>query len=336
MKTGSLYVDGYDVYKQFGMYVVEGGWNELVAMPPLKSVTSNDWQEEDGIEADLSAPVLNTREVSIKFAITGLYSSLFDFLDILSDGAYHTFICNEIGRSYKLRLVQQPNLKAIKLLGQATLKFADDFPLDGYTYKAPNSSVMYASDYTFDGLPFTSYGVRLLKGSYDEIVKSSAVKTNLLRNIAAQAGVEYDAKQVTYKSKDVKLYCLMRADDLDELWRNYDAFLYDLIRPNERTLWVDDLERDFLFHYKSCQVTKFCPTDRIWLQFTLTVTFTQDFRIGEEDIVLASEDGIVVFTEDNTYAIELRPDKYLIPSVRLVNDRMTLRFTGSGGIRFNN
>lgn len=330
-------MDGYDVYKQFGMYVVEGGYNELVAMPPLKTVTSNDWQEEDGIEADLSAPVLNTREVSIKFAIVGLYSSLFDFLDILSDGAYHTFSCSEIGRTYRLRLTQQPNLKAIKLLGTATLKFSDDFPLDGYTYQAPYSrSVIYSGEYTFDGLPFTSYGVRLLKGSYDEIVRSAAVKLNLLRNIGTQTGATYDAKQVTYKSKDVKLSCLMRADDLDELWRNYDAFLYDLIRPNEHTLWVDELEREFLFHYKSCQVTKFCPTDRIWLAFTLTVTFTQDFRIGEEDIVLASEDGIVVFTEDNTYAIELRPDKYLIPSVRLVNDRLTLRFTSSGGIRFNN
>ncbi|MCC8036700.1 MAG: hypothetical protein LIP02_00965 [Bacteroidales bacterium] len=77
MKTGSLYVDGYDVYKQFGMYVVSGGWNELVAYPPLKTVNYNDWQEEDGIEADLSAPVLNTREVSIKFAISGdTYKSL--------------------------------------------------------------------------------------------------------------------------------------------------------------------------------------------------------------------------------------------------------------------
>ena len=35
MKTGSLYVDGFDVYGLFGLYVVAGGWNELVAMPPL-------------------------------------------------------------------------------------------------------------------------------------------------------------------------------------------------------------------------------------------------------------------------------------------------------------
>lgn len=279
MKTGSLYVDGYDVYRQFGMYVVDGGWNELVAFPPLKTVKHNDWQEEDGIEADLSEPVLNTREVSIKFVVTGLYGSMFDFLDVLSDGAYHTFSCEEIGRVYRLRLTQQPNLRTIKLLGHITLKFADDFPLDGYTYKAPVSQLILSQDYLLDNIPFANYGVRVLKGSYDEIVKSAAVKQNLLRNINTKAGAIYDAKNVTYKSKDVKLHCLIRANDLDELWRNYDAFLYDLIRPNERLLWVDELERDFNFIYKSCQVTKFCPSDRIWLEFTLTITFTQNFRI---------------------------------------------------------
>ena len=63
MMEGRLFIDGGDAYLQYGAYVVNGGWNELVAYPPLKPVESNDWQEEDGIEADLSAPVLDTREV---------------------------------------------------------------------------------------------------------------------------------------------------------------------------------------------------------------------------------------------------------------------------------
>ena len=67
----------------------------------------------------------------------------------------------------------------------------------------------------------------------------------------------------------------MRADTLDELWRNYDALLYDLTRPNERKLRVKDLGKEFSFCYKSCQVTEFYPTDKIWLQFALTVTFTK-------------------------------------------------------------
>lgn len=272
--TGRLYIDGKDIYAEYGVYVVQGGWNELIAYPPLKAVDNNDWQEEDGIEADLSAPVLDTREIQLKVAFTGLDNRFFSLISLLSDGAYHTFDCRHIKRTYRLRLVSQPNLSVAQALGAVTLKFADDFPLSGYTYKKPASNVAAYDDYTFDGVKFTDYGVRVLKGTLDEVKKTPTVKTNLFRNIGTQAGAEYDGKRVTYKSKDVKINCLMRADTLDELWRNYDALLYDLTRPNERKLWVKELNKNFPFYYKSCQVTEFYPTDKIWLQFALTVTFT--------------------------------------------------------------
>ena len=271
---GRLYIDGKDIYSEYGVYVVKGGWNELIAYPPLKSVESNDWQEMDGIEADLSSPMLDTREIQLKVAFTGLDSRFFALIRHLSDGAYHTFDCRHIERTYRLRLVAQPNLAVAHALGTTTLKLADDFPLHDYTYKKPASNMAAYNDYTFDGMKFTAYGVRVLKGTLDEVIKMPTVKTNLLRNISTQAGVLYDGKNVSYKSKDVKINCLMRADTLEELWRNYDALLYDLIRPNERKLWVDELGQEFIFYYKSCQVTEFYPTDKIWLQFILTVTFT--------------------------------------------------------------
>ena len=271
---GRLYIDGNDAYTEYGVYVVKGGWNELIAYPPLKSVDSNDWQELDGIEADLSAPVLNTREIQLKVAFAGGDNRFLALIRHLSDSAYHTFDCRYIKRTYRLRLVAQPNLTVAHVLGATTLKFADDFPLPDYTYKKPASNMAAYNDYTFDGVNFTSYGVRVLKGTLDEVKKTPTVKTNLLRNINTEAGALYDGKNVTYKSKDVKINCLMRADTLDELWRNYDALLYDLIRPNERRLRVKELNKEFPFYYKSCQVTEFYPTDKIWLQFALTVTFT--------------------------------------------------------------
>ena len=271
---GRLYIDGKDAYTEYGVYVVQGGWNELVAYPPLKAVDGNDWQEEDGIEVDLSAPVLNTREVSLKIAFSDFGDRFFAFISILSDNAYHTFDCRHIKRTYRLRLVSQPNLTVAQAIGTATLKFADDFPLPGYTYKRPASNVAAYDDYTFDGMKFTDYGVRVLKGTLDEVMKTPTVKTNLLRNISTQAGALYDGKNVSYKSKDVKIQCLMRANTLDELWRNYDALLYDLIRPEERVLKVKKIDKEFPFYYKSCQITDFYPTGKIWLQFTLTVTFT--------------------------------------------------------------
>ena len=309
MITGRLYIDGDDAYKKYGVYVLKGGWNDLVAFPPLKTVPSNDWQEEDGIEADLSNPVLNTKEVQLKVAFSGAYSRFASLIDHLSDGAYHTFECVYIGRVYRLRLVSQPNMAIAQTLETATLKFANDFPLDGYSYKAPDSSVIPSEDYKFDGLEFTDYGVRVMKGTLAEVKKMPTVKTNLLRNLSHLSGAIYDGGQVTFKTKDVKIFCLMRAESIDELWRNWDALLFDLIRPGEHLLWVDALEQEFPFHYKSCQVTEFYPDGRIWLNFTLTVTFTKSLRLKA--------------TQEKT------------TTVRFVNSRSMLRLTGNGSFRFN-
>ena len=68
---GRLYIDGKDAYSEYGVFVTEGGYNGVVAYPPLKSVKSNDWQEMDGIEVDLSAPKLDTRQFPMDFAFSG-------------------------------------------------------------------------------------------------------------------------------------------------------------------------------------------------------------------------------------------------------------------------
>lgn len=336
MMSGRLYIDGNDAYKQYGIYVVDGGWNSLVSYPPLKDIETNDWQEEDGVEADLSEPVLNTREISITFAISSLFNRYYEFIALLSDGAYHVFDCAVIGRKFTLRLVSQSNREYAVTLGKETLKFADDFPMDGYRYKSPVSFVTPSDDYLLDDVPFTNYGARVIAGSFAEIIKTADVKPNMLRNIKTKTGAIYDGKQVFYKAKDVKLHFLMRADSLEQLWRNYDALLFDLIQPNERSLWVKEIEQSFPFYYKSCSVSEFYPEDRIWLKFTLTISFTYDFRIDKSGMVLATEDGIVVYTEDGIYAVDLMLDKYFYASVRFVNDKHTLRFTADRKFGFNN
>lgn len=273
-----LYIDGVDVYTTYGVYVVEGGWNDLVAFPPLKDYESNDWHEEDGIEADLSAPVLDTRDASVKFAF-GTPAKLMAFVETLADGAYHEFNCASIGRSYKLRMTEHTNLVLANLLGSVTIKFADDFPLADYTYSAPYSTVDECDDYQIDGVNTTDYGVRVLQGSLANILQVSNVKENMLREIDTVAGATYDGETVTYEEKDVKLNCLMRAETLTELWNNWDALLYNLSQPEERQLYVSSLDKTFPCCYKECAVSSFYPEDKIWLEFSLTLTFLSDFRI---------------------------------------------------------
>lgn len=335
MMSGRLFVDGYDVYKLYGVYVADGGWASLIAYPPMKSFEQNDWQEEDGVEADLSAPVLNSREVTLTFVISGVFSRYNEFIERLSDGSYHVFDCAAIGRSYTLRLVSQSNREYAVTFGRETLRFADDFPFSDFKYKSPSSRVAACDDYLIDDVPTTNYGVRVLQGSFAEILKTSAVKQNMLRNIKTQTGAIYDGAEVQYKAKDVKLTCLLRADTLAELWRNYDALLFDLIQPRERTLTVAELEQDFPFCYKSCQVTEFEPDGRIWMKFSLTLTFTREFRIDEGGTILVSEDGTPIVTEDGVYFIDLLLDRFNYKSVRFVNDKQTFRLAADGNLRFN-
>lgn len=310
MMTGRLYIDGKDAYTEYGMYVVEGGWNELIAWAPLKTPEYNEWQEEDGIEADLSDPRLNTKEASVKFATPKLMGDYLKLLEVISDEAYHTFDCRSIGRIFKLRLTSQPSIDKAQDFGFVALKFAVDNPLEGYEYTAPQSNLPENDDYTLDGRPLSYWGVFVLKGTMAEVLKTANVKPNLLRNIKSKSGAQYDPKTVTYKSKDVKINCLMRAETLTQLWRNYDALLYDLIRPEERNLEANDIAEGFPCYYKSCTVNTLYTTGKIWLDFTITLTFTRDFRISTEPL-LATEDGLFVVTEDydeNEY-ITLKPDK---------------------------
>lgn len=303
--TGTIYIDGKDAYVNYGVFVTSGGYKELSCFPPLKAVSSIDWGEEDGVDPDLTDPKLDTKEVAITFAahrdmLVGA------FFDLISDKAYHTFDFREMGRVYRLRLTSESSLNAKRYLQTFTLRFANDFPFpDGYSYAQPQSAMETQSGYELDGRSLAEYGVCVLQGSQAEILKSPSVKLNLLRNISSRHGVTYDGEVVKFQSKEVKLSCLMRAKNLTEFWRNYNALLFDLSRPGERSLYVDNTGYEYPCYYKNCNVIEFYPTDKIWFKFNLTLVFTS-FRIEDDEYLLATEAGEWIITEDGEFVIDLR------------------------------
>lgn len=298
-----LQIDDKSLYYDFGAYLLDGSYESLLCFPALKSVDSNDWQEEDGVEVDLSTPVLDKREVQLKFAIRGLFSRFVDLINLLSDGAYHSFFPNALEQEYKLRLVSTPSLDNIRDFGVITLKFADDFPLYNYNYRSPISTLPRNGKITLDDVPFSDYGIRITDDPYSDFAKPSDVKENLLRNLGTLSGVIYDDKYVTYKSKDVRLSCFMTAASDSTLLRNLNALLYALTQPEERVLYIDSLGKEFPCYYKSCSVKRYLPRKHC-IQFTLTMTLTRDFRITDSDVLLAAENGAIIITEDG-YAIDL-------------------------------
>lgn len=319
MMAGRFYIDGKDAWTEYGVYVREGGYCGLAAFPPMKAVDTNDWQEEDGIEPDLSSPRLDTRQFPMEIALSGPGYRYGGFMEKISDKAYHDYDFREIGRTSRLRLVSDTGTELAGLLGFATLELADDFPAgEGHEYAGPESTVEPCGDYELDGRPLTDYGVRVLEGTLDEVKKCPAVKQNLLRGTGTRDGAEYDGERVTFKSKDVKLHCLMRAETPEEFWRNRDALLHDLTKVSARRdgdgtthedamrmLYVDDTGYEYPCYYKGCTVSEFCARGKIWFKFTLTLCFIS-FRPGDDEYVLATEARDLVVTEDGEHAIDLR------------------------------
>ena len=304
MMEGKLYIDGLDAYTEYGVYVQEGGFNGLAQFPPLKSVDATDWPEEDGEEPDLSAPTLDTKEISLKLVLAGKDSRWGNLLEKLSEGAYHTFHFTGLKKLYVLRLVSNPSADLAARLGFATLKLSDDFPLQGYSYAEPQSGIPPCGDYELDGRSLTDYGVRVLDGTLDEVLKSPDVKKNLLWNAKGENGAVYDGAAVAYKAKDVKVNCLMRAGTVEEFWHNRNALLYDLARRGQRTLYVDATGCEYPCYYKNCSVSEFDASGRVWMKFTLTLCFTA-FRADGDEYLLASEAGELISAEDGEHCIDM-------------------------------
>ena len=271
-----LYIGGADVLEYTDVCTAFGGFDELIAFPPLKTPPANDWHEERGFDPDLSDPVLDTREVTLRLSATGQwdYDGTIGMLEV---SPVIDVRAPSIGRSWSLRFIAPTGGANASTFG---LKFADDTPMQGYTYQPPNAekerewilSTSRRDDFVITESPkrsFADYGARVLGDVVGEMDRRNEVKTGLLRKFSTKPGAFYDKGALfNEKGGDRSVQLLMRADTLAELWRNYDALLADLIRPGARRY------KDAPFYYSSCRVDKFIPDEpRPWLQFTLTLTF---------------------------------------------------------------
>lgn len=314
---GQLYIDGKDIFTELGVATLQGNYGELVAFPPSKTPDSNDWAEEDGKEFDLSAIALDSRELTLSF---GFFSEwkYNNFVALLSDMAYHDFNFPHLGRTFRLRLSSQNSFEIYNTTQVSKFTFANDFPRPAdYVYQEPLNTYPMPKGYELDDVDLSSYGVLILKGTNAEILKSPAVKKNLLRDFKYRDGAVYDGEYVKFQTKDVNLKCLMRAPDFETFWRNRDALLYDLTKPSaktddegyeyedaERIFYVDEWSESYPCYYKSCKTVDFNPFGGIWWEFTLTLVFTS-FRFGDTEYLLASEAGEFIITEDEEYYIDL-------------------------------
>lgn len=296
-------VDGIDIFRRYGAKVTRNGYGDLLIFPPLVTPEFTSWPEEDGVEVNLIAPKLDVKDVSMSFVADDANG----LINFLSRPGYHVWSVNGFGREWRLRINSQSNNRLIKDTSIFTLKFIDDFPVRSSSYvSGPGCGVIIPRcDYEIDGISLRDYGIIVKKGR-EEVLKSSAVKEGLSQKIQTKDGQFYDVDQVVFETKDVTFNLCMCADTIGRFWQCYDAFFNDLIKPEERSLYVGYTDEGYPCYYKKSSSFKVLSlSDKVLVEFNLTLVFTS-FRVNETEYILASEDDErIVCEEDGETCIDL-------------------------------
>lgn len=285
-KNGTLTIDGADIFTKYGVVVSDGGLASLVRWPSLKEVESNDWFEEDGLEVDLSAPKLSSRDVEIPLSLVR-GNDILGFLAMLGSKTFHEVYSPDLGITFRLRYVSCGSVSTVNgEVGTASVTMADDFPLWKFTRNGLASTSVPACGITIDGRDLSAYGARVLQGTVDSFRRAAESKTPLARDMAARDGLitdgvtggdltvengaSYDNPALKRRSRNVTVKCLMSRMTAAAFAKNWRTFLYDLTRPESRTVTVAALEKSFRCHYSSCSVDRFySATGGLWCEFSV-------------------------------------------------------------------
>lgn len=283
--TGQLYIDGKDAYLEWGVGMDEDGMKQLVQWAAFKKVDSTNWPEDDGEEFDLSAPVLDTRNVNIEMYITaaGVFE---DFLQTLADGgAYHTFDYKPLGRAYTLRYLQCSAFKYIGgTIATFTLQFADDYPEvpTAEPEDAPYNGT-WEQGVSLDGYDFSRFGIWVTDDAGAAVHKAAKAKKNLTMDLERNAGVDYDGGIVVFETKDVQLPLVVNAPTAATFWLSMDSLMAQLCKAGEHVLAFEGKRYKCFYKKMATSKVKRLPCGGIWCEFKLTLTFTKG--VAEEEIV---------------------------------------------------
>lgn len=271
---GLTTIDSTNLLQRFGAFVTKGGWNETLEWPQFKAIHANDWHEEDGIEADLTAPQMAARQFNIGMAVNDRQKYK-DLLQFLTEKVSRDWSDPSLPREFRLRWVDVSDLKYTDGLYLFNLKVAEDLPIIAERQPQPPQG-MAQQAWRIDGSSFSAYGAKVLQGAEQSLWNSPSAKTKLAVSVSNASGATYDNEgRVSVAHREVTLPLLWADSDKQRLWNNYEALLYTLTQAGEHKLISPTHSRALPCYYKSLKVEQFFnDPERIWLQVALTLVLT--------------------------------------------------------------
>jgi len=310
---GLFYIDGINAYETYNVFVKQNSFAGLIEYPQFKQLESNDWAEYDGIEVDLSNPVLDSKEITITFISDSV--GFVNFMKLITETVYHDFYFPALDKTFRLRAIKQTS-NSIVGVNEFGVQFSDDNPMDGYIYENP-TFLAPATSYFIDDIDLSNYGLRILNGTEASIFTQGDIKEQVFVDLPTTKGLKYGIQKLefvttgetpttilpdnVFKAKEANINCLLKCSNIVTFWKSYNAFVYNLIQPGERVLTSGRDYDGIPFHYNGIQVNDFfVSTNTVWCNFSLSLVQTR-YRLQNVVELLSTEDEYLILTEDNNF-----------------------------------
>ena len=272
-----------DIEAAFGIRITKDSYSKLFAFPKRKEPPHNDWQDEDGIDVDLSEVVFEPRNITLSFA-AGKNADLDGFFELLMSPGYKIFVFNFFQMELKLRYKAEQERKIYKAGDTFAVQFIDDFPLqmmeidevylaseDGYfiitedeemfidlipEYFAninipiqPQYDINSANTIVENGLHLKRFGIGVEKWSKDSFIQNPALKEQLTITSKHWDGQKYNVDIVKRDSQKATLSCCMVTNTRLELMMAYGYFFSFIVENGLLNLTVSG--KTYTCYYQS-------------------------------------------------------------------------------------
>lgn len=263
-------INNINIQTTYHTHLLDSNYKDLLCFPPLKKLSSNDWAEYYGKEYDTDSPKLDTYQFTLSFFSEA--NQYEPFIKFLTAQTYNTFHFEELNKTFQLRLVSVKKAKKEQTYISYDITFASDFPLEGYTYTAPNATLP-TSGFTIDSIDVSKYGIYLLEENQNTLLKDYEVKEHLTINSTAINGVQYAQHANQFKERTLELHCYI-SQPISTFWQLYEALLYNLTKQGERVIKYTTFQPQNAIYQKASVKNVFLTQSTLKVEFTITFVLT--------------------------------------------------------------
>lgn len=274
-------IDNNSLKGVHGGTLLEHSLDGLLTWPSVKSVDTNDWAEESGIEVDLSELHFNARTAAFDIHFK-TYGELSAFMEAIKANACQDWGFPFLGgAATRLRVTNAVTSYGNEFCVLGLSLVEDKFDCLGM---GASDQPRSGSDTTcrVDNVPLSAYGVRLINDPYSGLLTPGAVKPHLIRTNKLMDGNDYAATLdgAAYPhvmgSHHFSIPCFMTGRPADVALNSFSLFRFltrtdegaDLMARKQRHIVVDGHGADC--YYQSMNITSlYLDQSKTWLTFNI-------------------------------------------------------------------